>query len=548
MVVVLAFVLAAIGALQIALIRPLMDKGLSPDSSSREVYILAAQLVGLGLLNFPCRFFHFYWLRFIVDKATCKIREDVYQKIVRLPASFYEKSKQGNLIAYVLNDSGVFANGFRATIDLIREPLKAIAYLGMAFYSDWQLTLVIFVIIPILIGIFSISGKKVHKNQKFVQGTYALLTHNLAEMISAQKVVKAFSLQKFVSRRFKKSQDDFLESQVKTTFVEEVAHPFVELLGAMAFGAVIVFAHHRIQVGELTVGEFISFIGALALFMDPMRKFSQANVKLNQAQAALSRIDEILDQEDEVNEGSVNIPNFEKEINVKNLSFSYGDHNVLSNINLTIKKGERIGFVGLSGSGKSTLINLLLRIYNIKNGEILIDGHKIKDIELLNLRSIFGLVSQDIFLFNDTIKTNLELGKDLGSDAVWKSLEIAYAKEFVNELPDKDLQVVGDRGVRLSGGQKQRITIARSFLRNPDILLFDEATSALDNESEKIVQKALDDIAKNKTVIAVAHRLSTIQNFDRIYVFSEGQIIEQGNHEELLAKKGEYSKLYELSK
>ena len=545
--VAFSFVLAAIGGAQVSLVKPLFDKGLSPDSTREEVLILAAQLLGLGLLNFPCRFFHFYWLRYIVDRATCSVRSKIFLKLTKLPASFYGKSKQGDLLSHLLNDTNIFAQGFRASIDLIREPLKAIVYLTMAFIADWQLTIVIFIIAPFLILIFSISGKKVKNNQGSVQKVQGELTHNISEGIGAHKLTKAFNLQKFVFNRFARTQNNFFSAQMKTTFVEEMAHPFVEVVGAIAFSGVIVFAHHRIQVGAMTIGEFISFIAALALFMDPIRKFSQANVKLSQAKAASERIDRLLETPEEKDTGLIEGTSFEKDIQVRELTFSYGEGDVIKDLSLDLKKGEKVALVGLSGSGKSTLINLLLGLYPFEEGEILIDDKRIQDYTLHQLRSFFGLVSQDIFLFNDSIKNNICLGRDFSEEAIQEALKVAYCEEFISKLPEGIETIIGDRGTRLSGGQQQRLTIARAYLQDCPILLFDEATSALDNESEKVVQKALENLAGHKTVLAVAHRLSTIQDYDRIYVLHDGRLVEQGTHTELRNLGGEYNKLYELT-
>tara|TARA_R110002072_G_scaffold1989_5_gene16560 strand:- start:13932 stop:15647 length:1716 start_codon:yes stop_codon:yes gene_type:complete len=545
--ILLSVVLASIGGLQVSLVKPLFDRGLSPDATTEEVVILAAKLLGLGLLNFPARFFHFYWLRFIMEKATCSVRSDVFNKLLKLPTSFFHGSKQGQLISNSLNDTQIFAGGFKAIIDLVREPLKAIVYIGMAFWADWQLTLVIFIIAPFLILIFGISGKKVKNNQGSVQQEHGELTHNISEGLSSHKITKAFNLQGFVFSRFKNAQERFFDAQMRTSFVEEMAHPFVELVGALAFSGVIVFAHYRIQAGEMSIGEFISFIAALALFMDPIRKFSQANVRLSQAKAASDRLYHIFELEEEKDEGLEDIETFQNSIKITDLTFSYGEGDVIKNLNIEIKKGQKVALVGLSGSGKSTLVNLLLGLYPIEKGSIEIDGHKIQDIKLKNLRKLFGLVSQDIFLFNDTVDTNLFLDTPKNDKELEEALDVAYAKEFVDKLPNGVATIVGDRGARLSGGQQQRLTIARAYLQRSDVLLFDEATSALDNESEKVVQKALENLAGDKTVIAVAHRLSTIQDFDQIFVMHEGKLVEQGNHSELMSHRNEYAKLYELS-
>ena len=403
--------------------------------------------------------------------------------------------------------------------------MKAIVYLGIAFISDWQLALVIIGVSPLLIGIFSFSGKKVRGYQGVVQRKLAELTHHVSEGIAAQKITKAFNLQGFVFNRFNNAQEEFFEAQIKTSRIEELAHPLVEMVGTLAFCGVIIFAHHRMNYGGLTVGDFIRFVGALALFMDPVRKFSQANIKLSQAAAADERIQQVLTLLDEVDEGDINQVVFEKNIEIKNLSFSYEENGpvVVKNFSLKINKGDKIAIVGLSGSGKTTIINILLGLYPYSEGSITIDGVDLKQLKLSALRSLFGLVSQDIFLFNDSIESNLQLGESFDFDKIEEALNVAYAGDFINELSEKTKTVVGDRGMKLSGGQQQRLTIARAYLHNAPILLFDEATSALDNESEKVVQKALEKLEGDKTVLAVAHRLTTIQHYDQIYVMKNGE-------------------------
>ena len=543
----LSFVLAALTGAQVKLIKPIFDQGLSGDATLKEVLTLSGMLLALGIINFPTRFYHFYWMRFVGEKMNSDLRTQLFSKMQRLPTSFYNQNKQGRLLSTVLNDAEIFAQSFRAIIDIIREPVKGLVYLGLAIYSDWQLTLVIFIVGPLFVMIFQVSGKKIKANQSEVQEGRAELTHNLSEGLSAHKVTKAFNLQEFVMSRYNRAQEYYFNYTMKTSKVEEIAHPFVELIGAVAFSLVIVFAYFRIKSGAMTVGDFIQFVAALALLMDPIRKYSQANVKLGQGLAAADRINQILDLAEEKDNGTYKVKNFEDEIVVKDLTFSYGEGEVLKNLSLNVKKGQKIALVGLSGSGKSTLINLLLGLYPIEKGSITIDGRVLSDIQLRPLRKLFGLVSQDVFLFHDTIRANLTIGGLFTDEQIKKALEVSYASEFVDKLPNGLETVIGDRGAKLSGGQQQRLTIARAFLQNTDILLFDEATSALDNESEKVVQRALEAIAGNKTVIAVAHRLSTVQEYDKIFVLKDGFLIEEGAHAELMNKNGEYKKLYELS-
>ena len=543
----LAFPLAAIKAYEAFLVRDIFDKGFAAGSTSDDAWKLAALLVGLGILNFPLRYFHYFGLRQVVDKSTRLIRARIYQKFQHLPAKYYSQQKQGNLISTIMSDTMVFSEAFKNSLEVIREPITAISLLGVAFYHDWQLTLIIFATAPLFMITLHYSGKRIRKYVGKAQQENAEMTHIVSEALGGQKIIKAFGLREYIVERFEKAQRRFLSHRMKSNLAEEISHPLVELIGSFAFAGVIVFAHHRMSIGALTTGGFLSFVAALAMFMDPVRRFSKANAKLNQAQAAATRIFGLLEVKEELEDSLTELKAFDKTIEFKNVTFSYGEGTVLKGFNLLINKGEKIGLVGLSGSGKSTLVSLLLRLYPVIDGAILIDGVNINEYSLSSVRKVFGLVSQDIFLFNDTIRENLTSGDIHTDEEIMHALEISYAWEFVKDLPGKLETSIGDRGMRLSGGQSQRLTIARAFLKNRDVLLFDEATSALDNESEKIVQQALERVAGHKTVIAVAHRLSTLKDFNRIVVMKDGVKIEEGSHSELIAKNGEYKKLFELS-
>lgn len=340
----LLFALAGIKFCQAYLVKPIFDKGLSEQASFNDALLLSGILLGLGVLNFPCRFFHFYWIRYVVDKATCSVRSEIFTKLQRLPMEFYGKSKQGRLISNILNDTATFSQGFRGSVDIIREPVTAIFMFGLALYRDWQLTLIIVLVAPLFVLIFSKSGRKVRSNQGNVQEEVSHLTHTISEGIGGHKITKAFNLENYQNSRFDFSQNKFFNAVIKTTFVEEVAHPFVELVGALAFSGVILFAHHRIHVGGMTTGDFVSFITALALLMDPIRKFSQANVKINQALAAGERIFNLLKIPEEIDTGKVEINSFNEKIEVKDLSFSYGEGNVIKSMSLEINKGQKVAW------------------------------------------------------------------------------------------------------------------------------------------------------------------------------------------------------------
>lgn len=543
----LALPLSAIKAYEAYLVKDVFDKGFAAGADFSEARNLALLLVGLGIINYPLRFFHYYGLRMVVDKSTQRIRAKIYSKFQHLPASYYSKQKQGNLISTIMNDTSVFSEAFKNSLEVVREPITAISLLGVAFYHDWQLTLIIFAVAPLFILTFHVTGKRIRKYVKLAQEDTAEMTHIVGEALSGQKIIKAFGLKDYITKRFERRQERFLKHRKKSNIAEEHSHPLVELIGSLAFAGVLVFAHYRINSGALTTGGFISFVAALAMFMDPVRRFSKANAKMNQAQAAAVRIFQLLDVEEEKEESKEDLKEFKSTIEFRNVTFSYGEGDILRDFNLIIKKGEKIGLVGLSGSGKSTLISLLLRLYNVKSGEILIDGVDVNRYSLTSVRKVFSLVSQDIFLFNDSVRENLTTGDQHTDQEIDHALEISYARDYVRDLPQGIETVIGDRGMRLSGGQSQRLTIARAFLKNRDVLLFDEATSALDNESENIVQQALDRVAGHKTVIAVAHRLSTLKDFNRIVVMKDGLKIEEGTHEHLMSLSGEYRKLFELS-
>ena len=542
----LALPLGLIKGYQTYIIKDLFDQGFAATTNSSHAYQLAFIIIGLQVINYPIRFFHFYWIKIISEKIANGIRLHVFNHLMKLPLSYHQKQKQGELLSTVQNDVALLAESIRFLPAMFREPITALCLLGVAMYHDWRLTLVLFLVVPVFIIIFRYTGKKIRLRVGFVQKAIGQFTHVLTEGIAGQKMIKANNLQDFSSKRLKKSQDNYIEIYKKCATMEEQASPITEVIAACALGAIIVYAHHRIAAGNLTTGAFVSFMAAMAFFMDPIRKYTDASIKLQRGQGALDRIQKILHEPIESSKEEYKFPENFSEIIIENISFSYDQHQVLKNFSLTIKRGEKVALVGLSGSGKSTLINLLLRFYQPESGSIRIDNTLSENIDLYSYRKKFALVSQDLFLFNDSVKENLATGHEFSPNDIFKALQTAHAKDFVEQLPEKLDTAIGDKGVRLSGGQAQRLTIARAILQNAPILLLDEATSALDNESEKIVQKAIDQLSSDRTVITVAHRLSTIQNYDKIVVLKDGRKIEEGKHPDLLKNASEYKKLYDL--
>jgi subfamily B ATP-binding cassette protein MsbA len=543
----LSLPLSGIKGLEVWLVKHIVNS-LANFHSWQQPLLLSLSLLLIGMINYPCRFYHFYLIRLVVDRTACLLRQQLYEKIQKLPLSYFQQEKGGSILSQLLNDTQCLAQGLKSVIDLIREPLTAIVMIGMAIYSDWQLTLVIIFVTPLFILIFNKSGKRVRHFQEQIQEHLAEMTHTMQEGISGQKILKAFHLQAYATARFEHIQNAYFHSLMKATKTEEQAHPLVEFVGTLAFAGVILFAHYRISIKAMTTGDFFSFVTALALLMDPIRKFSQANIKINQARAAGSRLWELLKLPEEPQQGTYRKTTFESSIEFQNITFRFEgqEEDVLKNISFKIEKGQKVALVGLSGSGKSTLIHLLLRFYPLQSGKIFIDGVSHEDIFLEDVRQLFGYVGQDIFLFHDSILENITLGRTFTPTIIDQALTISGAKSFIEELPQKEQTIIGDRGTKLSGGQGQRLTIARAFLQQSPIYLFDEATSALDNQSEKIVQSSLDQLAGDKTVLSVAHRLTTIQAYHKIIVMKQGQIIEQGTHQELLNKQQEYAHLYQL--
>lgn len=528
-------------------IKNVIDGIFDPNATLQYSLELAGVIIGVTILSYPFRYIHHFGIRMVVDKALCDVRRTIYQKYQNLPSSYFSDAKQGKLLSVMISDTKMFAMAFTNAVAIIREPLTGLGLLGVMVYHDWKLTALVFIIIPIFVLIISVAGKRIKKYIKRSQEDQAVMTHHASEGLSGQKIIKAFGLQKYMIKRFDQAQDQFIDNKRISNSTEEHSHPLVEVVISIAFGIVIIASFLRAKEGELTVGEFFSFVGAFGMFMDPMRRYSKANAKLNQARASAERIFKILDLEEENDPGVINELDFTDSIEFKNVTFSYGKDAVLKDFSLKINKGEKVALVGLSGSGKSTALSLLLRLYEVTEGEILIDGKNIQEYKLNTLRDLFALVSQDIFLFNDTVAENVKSGEEISDEELSHALDVSYANEFIKTLPDGLETEIGDRGLKLSGGQSQRLTIARAFLRDCPVLLFDEATSALDNESEKIVQQALEKVASHKTVLAVAHRLSTIQNYDKIIVMKEGRKVQEGTHNELMGSDGEYKKLYELS-
>lgn len=480
------------------------------------------------------------------------LRNQLYSHYHNLPLEYFHGKKSGVLISRLTNDinlvRGAVANGFA---EAIRQIFLYITYMFLVIWASWKLSLIVLVLLPFGIIIISKFGKKVKKNSILTQQKMGNLTSVLQETIYGIRVIKAFAMEKFELEKFKNFGKDYFKTMVKLTRIGSLAPPLTEMLGVLAGVTILWFGGKQILGGsEFTVDRFFLFLVALFSLMQPVKKLSHINIDIQQGLAAAERIFEVLETEPKIKNSPqpVKVNSLEKEINFENIVFHYDNHKpVLEEINLKVKRGEIIAVVGPSGAGKSTLMDLLARFYDPQEGKITIDGTDVRKIELNSLRNLLGIVTQETMLFNDSVWNNIAYGHNGAStEMVEKAARTANAHDFIVNLPESYQTVIGDRGVKVSGGERQRLAIARAIFKNPPILIFDEATSSLDSESEKLVQEAIEHLMQGRTVFVIAHRLSTVQNADRIVVLDKGRIVQVGKHAELIRQEGLYKKLYNL--
>jgi len=499
-----------------------------------------------------------YNLTYFKNGVLKDLRIKMFDKILSLPISYYSEKRKGDVMARMLGDIGELQNSFFLIFELIvREPLTIIFTIFFMLKISVKLTLFVFMFIPISGFIISKIGKSLKSKSTRAQKESGFFISLVEESLSGLKVIQSYNAQSKIKSTFFDSIYRIFKLRVAIGNKNNLASPLSEFLGILTIGALLWYGGKMVLIDKLHNGqpvllasEFLVYMGLAYNILTPAKAISKASYAVKNGLAAADRVFELIDQDDNFYKSAnpVTLKDLKDSIDVRNIDFSYNNKDiVLKNFNLKVEKGKTVALVGQSGSGKSTIANLLTRFYDIDNGQILIDNINIKEIELASLRNIIGLVTQDSVLFNDSIKNNILLGKANANDnEVIKALKIANAWEFVSQLPNGIETNVGDAGNKLSGGQKQRLSIARAVLKNPPIMILDEATSALDTESEKLVQEALENMMKNRTSIVIAHRLSTIQNADQIVVMQRGEIVEQGTHQELLAKNGMYKKLVEM--
>lgn len=478
-------------------------------------------------------------------------RVDIHNKILALPVSFFTEKKKGDMLVRISSDVGeVEGNILNGLVEIIRGPIMIIVFVTALFVTSYQLTLFAMLVFPIMGTIISIIGKSLKRDAGKAQVELGNIMSYVDETLNSLKIIKIFNAENQITKRFDKSIDQFRRLLQKVMKKRALASPTSEFLGAITIGMIVFFGGKLSLEGNgLKGSEFLFYIGLFYTLLDPIKRFSRSLSDIQKGQVSAQRIFEILDTEVSIqdNANSVSFPEFRHQIEFRSVSFGYAEKTIIKDFNLTIKKGETVALVGHSGSGKSTLANLITRFYDVSEGEVLIDSVNVRDIKLKEYRQLFGLVTQDSILFNDSVFNNIALGDENPSmEKVTQSARIANAEEFILKLPNQYDEVIGEGGGKLSGGQKQRLSIARAVYKNPPIMVLDEATSALDTQSEKLVQDALSKMMENRTSLVIAHRLSTIMNADRIIVLQDGKIVEAGTHHELIEQKGLYSNLIQL--
>lgn len=481
------------------------------------------------------------------------IRTEVYNKVLKLPLSFFSEERKGDIIARMSSDVQTVETSITNSVDmLIRQPIAILVCFVTLFAVSWQMTLFVLVVAPVAGWFMGVVGRKLKRQSASVQRQWGGIIAQLDETLGGLRIIKAFVAEKKMEKRFLQINNAYRKDTNAMVIRQSAAHPMSEFLGTIILVVVLWFGGSLIlnDSNLVDASTFIFYMVILYSVINPIKEFSRATYQIPLGLASMDRIDFILNAENSIKEPErpQTMPSFEKEIELRDVSFSYTEgREVLKHINFKVPKGKTVAIVGQSGSGKSTLVDLIPRFHDVNEGEVLIDGNNIKNLRISDLRSIIGNVNQEAILFNDTFYNNITFGVESATmEQVIEAAKIANAHDFIMESENGYETMIGDCGGRLSGGQRQRISIARAILKNPPILILDEATSALDTESERLVQEALERLMKSRTTIAIAHRLSTIKNADIIHVLYEGEIVESGQHDDLIAKNGYYKRLYDM--
>ena len=537
-------------ALQAYMVKPLLDE-IFVNHDARLLHLLPLGLIAIFLVKGLFFFMYSYLLEMVGQCVIRDLRNKIYTHLHDMPLHFFHQHPTGELISRIMNDVTMLQGSVtHALIRTLRDFFSVIGLIGVIFFMDWRLALVSMLFLPMAAVPIVVFGKKFRRISTTYQTKIGEATSQLHETIAGVRIVKAFGMEQFEKQRFGAKMQGIMDTLMMETKYSCLSHPMIEFLGGIGMAMIIWFGGTQVLQGNSTPGSFMSFLTALIMLYEPVKGVSKINTTIQQGLAASTRIFTLLDLQPDIREAAeaVVLKPFKSSIVFADVSFHYeNNETVIKHLNLRVNRGEVLAVVGPSGSGKTTLANLLPRFYEVSEGAVRIDDVDIRQATFASLRSQMALVTQQTILFNDTVRNNIAYGRpDCPEEKIIEAARSAFALDFIMELPQGFDTIIGESGARLSGGQQQRISIARALLKDAPILILDEATSALDTESEREVQKALENLMQNRTTIVIAHRLSTIQNADRIIVLKDGQLVEEGTHGELLALRGEYSGLYHL--
>ncbi len=547
-------IVSATTAINAWMMQPVLDD-IFIKKDERLILIIPLVILLLAILKGFSSYFQSILMSFIGYKIVADLQNDMFRTLLKCDISYFSKTNSGTLISRFLADVGALSRGVHnVVINIIKDFFTLVFLIGVLFYHNSNLALISLFVFPLAIYPISRIGKRLRKISKSTQIGFGILTKRLSESLQGIKTIKSFNAEFIEQNKVEKEVDNIFQLTYKSSKVNSISRPLMETLGGLAIAIIIYVGGSQVISGTTTPGTFFSFLTALLMAYQPIKSLASLNATLQMAMASAERIFDIIDSKPNIVESSLTKDNLLKknssyDIKILNVSFSYPDDekNILKDINIEIKKGEKIALVGYSGAGKTTLLNLLPRFYDVKKGKIFIEDVNIKDLSFNFLREHFSLVSQDIVLFDDTLKYNVCYGlSDITEKQILAACKKANCDEFVKKFPKGLNEIIGEKGVKLSGGQKQRIAIARAFLKNSPFLLLDEATSSLDSRSERKIQKSLTDLMKNKTSLVIAHRLSTIIDADKIILLHNGKIEDIDRHKNLLKKSKIYKNLYEL--
>ena len=546
-----ALLVAGLSAAYAWLVRPVLD-GLFISKDESLLLVLPLAILAVAVFKGVFNYGQNYLMNYVGNQVIGDIREQLFSKLVQLPVRFHDTNTSGRLVSRVINDVNQMANAVAGVLkDLFQQGLTFLAMIGVIVYQNWKLAMVSMIVVPLSVVTMVRMGQRLRNLATRGQERMGDMASTLQETLAGIRMVKSFGREEEEAKRFRQSNDAFIYTTMKAIQVSSLGSSHMEVIGVLGIAGIIWYGGFLVIHDEMTPGAFFSFLAAMFMAYTPIRRLSGANNTVQQALAAAERVFEVLDlpTEQDTNGGQNDLPLISRSLEFRQIAFRYDGQNeaALTGIDLTIRAGEVIAFVGSSGSGKTTLVSLLPRFYDPTDGQILIDGVDLRSCTLRSVRGQIGIVSQEVVLFDDTVRNNIGYGRQGATpEDVMQAAQLAYAHEFIARMPEGYDTLIGERGLRLSGGERQRVAIARAILRDPPILILDEATSALDTQSERIVQMALANLMKNRTTLVVAHRLSTIQNADRIVVLDRGTIVEVGSHEELLRRGGMYKRLHAM--